>query len=288
VATLDRPQGLARCLDALIAGTLLPAEIIVVDQSQHNATQSAVEQYQVSAVPIRYIRCERRGLSASRNVSIVHAQCPAIAFTDDDCVPDQGWVAALDRAFAAAPAPDAVTGRVLPLGPKTPDTYVVSPRERNTPADFRGQAIPWLIGTGGNFALRREWFDRVGRYDERLGAGSLGRAAEDADLFYRLLRAGAHVHYEPGALVYHERQSRAQRLASRWNYGHGIGAFCGIWFQRGDRYILRVLGYWLLSLGRELIGGVYHLEWMEAYQRVLSLRGTARGLLYGLQAERAM
>ena len=33
IATLDRPVALARCLDALEVGSLLPAEIVVVDQS---------------------------------------------------------------------------------------------------------------------------------------------------------------------------------------------------------------------------------------------------------------
>jgi GT2 family glycosyltransferase len=150
-------------------------------------------------------------------------------------------------------------------------------------ATFRGKVVPWAVGTGANSAAKREWFDRIGGYDERLGVGSSGKAAEDMDLFYRLLRAGATIQYQPDALVYHERQTRAQRLSSRWSYGYGIGAFSGIWLRRGDRFAWHVLGYWLFLQCRGLAQSLMRGQRFLAYQRVLSLRGTVRGVLYGLR-----
>ena len=110
----------------------------------------------------------------------------------------------------------AVAGRVLPLGDPSEGTYVVSPRAADQPTEYRAGAVPWAVGTGGNFAASRAWLDRVGRFDERLGAGSPGKAAEDADLIYRILRTGGIVRYEPLAVVYNERQTEQQRLRSRW------------------------------------------------------------------------
>jgi glycosyltransferase involved in cell wall biosynthesis len=283
IATLDRPEGLAECLDALLLGEVLPAEVIVVDQGEDDQAQAVVARRSGGSVPITNVRQARRGLSASRNAAIERARCEFLAFTDDDCVPDRGWVGAVEAAFVSSGAPDAVTGRVLPLGPATPGTFVVSPRESTARADFSGKHIPWLIGTGGNFALRRDWFARVGRYDERLGVGSPGRAAEDADLFYRLLQRGARFRYEPAAVVYHRRQSRSQRLASRWGYGHGIGAMCALRLCERDSYGVRILGFWLASLSRELGAALAHGEWLEAQQRLLGLQGTVRGLIYGLR-----
>lgn len=282
IATLDRPDALSRCLDALLAGEVAPAEVIVVDQSQNDATQLIIEQRQAKAAPIIYVRQSQRGLSASRNAAIARAGYPVVAFTDDDCVPDRGWITAIDRTFASPTAPDAMTGRVLPLGPDEPGLYVVSLREEAIRAEFSGRVVPWLVGTGGNSAVKREWLDRVAGYDERLGAGSPGKAAEDADLFYRLLRAGAHMRYEPDAVVYHERQSKARRLASRWSYGHGIGAFCGIWLCKRDLYALHILTYWLFSQCHALACAIGRRQWMQTHERSLSLRGTVRGLVYGL------
>ncbi len=283
IATLDRPDALVRCLDALLSGGVLPAEVIIVDQSQNDATQEVVEARRNSKVPIIYVRQARRGLSASRNFALAHVRCPVIAVTDDDCVPDPGWIAAIARTFESAPALHALTGRVLPLGPETSDTYVVAVRESLSRQEFTGKTLPWIIGGGNNFAMKRDWFERAGGCDEHLGVGSPGKAAEDMDLFYRLLRAGATIRYEPNALVYHERTSKGRRLATRWSYGFGIGAFCSLWLRRGDFYALRVLMNWLGWQSRELIVAGQHRRWPEAHQRLLSLRGTLGGLVYGLR-----
>jgi GT2 family glycosyltransferase len=283
IATLNRSDDLMRCLDALLSGDVLPAEILIVDQSQGDATRLAVERRQDSPIPIIYIRQEGRGLSASRNMAIGRASRPIVAVTDDDCVPDKGWIAAIDRAFASQPAPAAVTGSVRALGPDLAGLYAVSLREGTARAEFSGKVLPWIIGTGGNFAVRRDWLDLVGHYDERLGAGSPGQAAEDAELLYRLLCSGARIRYEPDALIYHERQSRTRRMRSRWTYGHGIGAFCGIYLRRRDPYALRILAYWLLGQIQGLVRGVRRLEPVEVKERLLILRGTVCGLAYGMR-----
>jgi GT2 family glycosyltransferase len=281
IATRSRPDGLARCLDALLLGDTLPGEIIVVDQSEGQDGSSVITGRDPS-VPLIYIHQQRLGLSASRNAAIERAGSSAIAFTDDDCVPDRGWVAAIQRTLSGTPEVDAVTGRVLPFGPETPDTYSVSPREGRQRKDFRGRRIPWLVGTGGNFAIRRSCQERIGKFDERLGAGSPGRACEDGDFIYRMLRAGACIRYEPDAVVFHQRQSLALRLSSRWNYGYGIGTFCGLWLRKLDLFVGYIFLSWIIGLLREMARSALSRDWLEVNQRMLSLRGTLRGLGYGL------
>lgn len=286
IATLNRPGGLARCLDAILGGEVLPAEVIVVDQSADLASQAVVEQRH-SRLPLVYVRQVRQGLSASRNAAFAHALSPIVAMTDDDCVPDAAWIAALARAFAANPDVDGVTGRVLPLGPPRPGHYIVSPRESDTPAVFRGKVVPWRVGTGGNFALRHTAYRRIGGFDERLGAGSPGKAAEDADVMYRLLRDGGQVCYDPSAIVYHEWQSKAQRIRSRGTYGYGIGAACAIWMRDGDGFAAQLLRQRMLGRFRSLVVGIWRREWFEAYQSWLSLRGMALGMVYGARVARS-
>jgi glycosyltransferase involved in cell wall biosynthesis len=284
IATLDRPDALGRCLDALLSSDVLPAEVIIVDQSQDDATRSVVEQRRASMVPIIYIRRQQRNASASRNAAITRASCSVVAVTDDDCMPDRGWIAAIERTFASQTAPDAMTGRVLPLGPDEPGLYAVSVRESIKRTEFKGKVEPWVVGVGNNVAVKRAWFNCIGGYDERLGPGSHGKYADDTDLFYRLLRAGALVRYEPDALIYHERKSQGGRMATRWGYGFGIGAFCGIWLCRGDLFALHIIVHWLLLQCRLLVGAIGRRQWLQAYQRSLSLRGAVRGLVYGLRA----
>jgi GT2 family glycosyltransferase len=279
VATVDRPDDLAACLAALFANDTLPAEVIVVDQSPTRSAQAVISRFTDKHPSLIYVHQNKRGLSASRNAALERATFPIIIFIDDDCLPHINWISAFDKAFGSPPLPDAVSGRVLSFG-SDQDLHSVSLRESMLRVDFCGKHVPWNVGTGGNFAAQRAWFDRIGMFNEGLGAGSPGKAAEDADMIYRLLREGARIRYEPDVLVYHKQQSREKRLSSRWGYGYGIGAFCGLWLRRLDPYILFVLLCWIFNLSRELAGLTLKREWLEARQRVFSLRGTFRGFLY--------
>jgi len=287
VATLDRPEALSRCLDALLTGTVRPAEIIVVDQSADEAARAVVTRQAPARVELRYHRQDRRGLSASRNAAVALATRPIVAVTDDDCVPDAGWVAAIARAFSEPAAPGAVTGRVLPLGAEKPGEYALSSRTATQRIDYFGRVLPWSVGTGANVAVRQQWLARVGGYDERLGAGSAGAAGEDIDLLYRLLRAGTRIRYEPDAIVYHQRQSHARRLATRASYGRGIGACCAVWLRRGDPHAVMLLGRWLASRVRRLVGAAARRDGAAVREELLVLSGTLGGVIYGATLDRA-
>jgi len=284
IATLDRPDQLTRCLKGLVDGDRPPDEVIVVDQGQDPRNRAAVDNSRQSfrqSLPVRYITQPRRGLSAARNAVIRAARCTIVAVTDDDCVADAGWLGAIDEAFQAEPHPAAVSGRVLALGPETPGTFAVSLRTGREPHDFVGEAEPWAVATGANFAARRDWLLRLGGYYERLGAGSRGFAAEDLELSLRLLRAGARIRYEPAAIIYHERQGRDRRLATRWSYAHGIGALCGLLCRKRDPYGLLMLKRSLGEIAGRGRNGVAARDLLALRQAGLSLAGTLRGLLYG-------
>jgi GT2 family glycosyltransferase len=286
VATLDRPEALARCLDSLAEGLVLPAEVVVVDQSGQGRTRAIVEE-RFSRLPLRYFHEPGRGLGLAQNAAFAHARSPLVAVTDDDCVPAADWVATLAAAFNKSDQLDVLTGRILPHGPPQPDLYPVASRTSDRPAVFHRQAMPWDIGSGNNFALRREWVWRIGGLDGRLGPGSPGQGGVDMDLFFRLLRAGARMRYEPRLLVYHAQTNRAGRLARRWPYGYGMGACCSLWLRRRDPQALRVLASWLVMRSRRLLGGAWRRQGLLVREELLVLWGTLGGLLYGLRVREA-
>jgi GT2 family glycosyltransferase len=283
ISTLGRPGALARCLDALLSGSAVPREIVVVDQSRDNATQLAVEQRQLSCSGLTYIRHAGRGLGASQNLAFKRAAAPVIAVLDDDCVPAPSWTQRIGEAFRSDDALGMVTGRVLPLGPAEPGRYPVSSRTRTTRTEFRPTAMPWEIGSGNNFAAKRSWLRRVSGNDPRLGPGAPGRGGVDMDLFYRLLRAGALIRYEPEVLVYHEQATRAERLARRGPYGYGMGACCGIWLRQGDYNAIHVARNWMASRMWRLAGALRHRRWELVREEALILGGTCAGFIYGLR-----
>src|SRR4051812_10701160 len=107
VTTVDRPAELARCLDAILAGDVLPAEVIVVDQGDQGA-DALLQLRAAMGVRLVHVRQPRRGLSAARNGGLAMARCPIVAITDDDCCPDQNWIATVAAVFEAPDAPEAV------------------------------------------------------------------------------------------------------------------------------------------------------------------------------------
>ena len=284
ISTRDRPDALERCLAALAAGDVLPAEIVVVDQSAGDETRAVVDRARGTGIPITYVRQEPLGLAVSQNTAVARASRPVIAVLDDDCIADRQWLAIVERSMAAPESLGAVTGRVLPLEPEGERQYPVASRTSTVGRDFHGKALPWPVGGGNNFAVRREWFDRIGGCDERLGPGAPGEGGMDMDLFYRLLRAGARIRYVPEALVYHERQTLAGRLARRPMYGHGMGACCVFRLREGDAYALGMLARWVLYRGRLLGGALLRRRWTSVHEEWLLLLGTARGVVHGFRA----
>jgi GT2 family glycosyltransferase len=262
---------------------VLPEEIVVVDQSTDAETRAVVSGF--GRLPVRHVPHEGIGLGAAQNAAVRETGTPVVAVLDDDCVADREWVAHAARLFGPTANLDVVGGRVLALEDEAPGSYPASLRTSAVRRDLRGRSLPWQLGSGNNFAVRREWFDRVGGCDERLGPGSPGLGGVDMDLFYRLLRAGARGRYEPELVVYHARTTAEGRLARRAPYGHGVAAASALWLRQRDLYALRVLAAWLVMRARALVSALRTRNWRGVHEELLVLRGTARGLVYGFRVD---
>jgi GT2 family glycosyltransferase len=282
IATRDRPQALARCLRSLSGCRVLPAEVVVADQSTGQESRQAVTDADGPDLRVRWVDGGSGGLAAGQQAAFDHAEQAVVAVLDDDCVADSGWVEALEHAFASDPELALVCGRVVPLaGEGEP----VASRTGTVRRRFQGRSLPWNVGSGNNFALRRAWFDRVGGCDARLGPGTPGQGALDMDLFYRVLRAGGPALYEPTAVIEHERATRADRLARRRPYGFGMGALCAIHLRGGDRYAVFVLGAWIALRVRLAVAGVLRRHLAVLHEEALVLGGTAAGIVHGMRLE---
>lgn len=284
VATYARPEALARCLAAIAAGTGLPGEVLVVDQAPSARAEEVVL---TSGLPgARYLPQAKLGLSASRNLALRHATRRYLAVTDDDCAPDPGWLDALAAAFVWSPVPAAVTGSILALGPQPPGTYAVSLRSSDVVVDHAGPVAPWVVGSGANFATETARLRRMGGWDERLGTGSPGRAAEDSELVYRYLRQRLLVRYDPAAVIRHEWQTVERRVATRWSYGFGVGAFLGLCARRGDAFLVWMLKSYAEHHARACLAAARHGDRALAWQHWRGLVSLIPGFSYGLRVGR--
>ncbi|HEX4106510.1 MAG TPA: glycosyltransferase [Solirubrobacteraceae bacterium] len=191
VASHERPARLARLLDALAEQTLAPDqfEVVVVHDSVGPESEQILGGH---ALPgLHHERVAPSGPALKRNRAWRASRAPLVAFTDDDCRPEPGWLAALLQAARAQP------GAVV-QGLTRPD-----PDEEHLlrEALVRTQSIdpPTPFGQTCNILYPRALLERLGGFDETLPAA----AGEDTDLLLRARESGAPLIAAPHARVRH-------------------------------------------------------------------------------------
>jgi len=297
VCTRNGADRLAECLDALSALDYPAArlDILVVDNAPANDdTRVLVDRYP----SIRYVIEPRPGLDWARNRAIAEARGEIIAYTDDDVSVDPGWAAAIGRLFRADPAIEAVTGLIV-----ADETDVESQLLFEQYGGFgrgfdreyfrvdtasgekaaRRHAGAGRFGAGANMAFRRSVFDRIGTFDPALDVGTPTNGGGDLEMFFRVLKEGGTLVYEPSATVRHRHRRTYPALRTQLE-NNGIG-FYSYLVRSAEAYpderagILRLGAWWLYywnlrRLGRSLI----HPQEFPRDLILAELRGSFTGL----------
>jgi GT2 family glycosyltransferase len=238
ICTRDRPDSLRRALRSVVEVDYPTLEIVVVDNNPRTGTAQAVAD-QLADPRIRVVPAPIAGLSRARNVGLLAATSPLVAYTDDDVVVDRNWIRGLVAGFAVAPDVACVTGLVPTGALRTPvHAYFderVSWSAQLSPDLFRASErrddlpmFPFCVGrfgTGANFAFRRADLIALGGFDEALGAGAATGGGEDIDMFLRILLSGRALAFEPSSIVWHRHRDDTAGLSSQvYTYGTGLGA----------------------------------------------------------------
>ena len=239
ICTRDRTESLIQCLSALQHLDYENVEVIVVDNAPASpATHQRVTQ---EFPHVRYVCEPRPGLDWARNRAILEAKGEIIAFTDDDVIVDPQWAKAIAEVFVDNADIMAVTGLVIPHEIETEAQYLF---ERSggfgkgfarmyARADTRAGAKAGYthggtgrFGTGANMAYRRSVFNQIGLFDPALDVGTPTNGAGDLEMFFRVIKAGYTLVYEPAALVRHiHRQDMAGLHKQLFNNGVGLFAY---------------------------------------------------------------
>lgn len=243
ICSKDRTDNLRRCLDSLDS-LRMPAsapgfrpEVLVVD----NAPSDDRTRELVSTKPhVRYVLEPRPGLDFARNRALQCASGEIIAYLDDDVTVDAGWLEGLCEAWAENPDAAAFTGLVLPYELNSEAQILFEARGgfgrgfeklRHLPrdADDTGSLSPFgagVFGAGCNMAFRRSVLLALGGFDEALDTGPPLPGGGDLDAFYRVVRAGNVLAYEPRYLVFHQHRRTMEELRRQYrSWGLGFMAY---------------------------------------------------------------
>lgn len=185
IPTRNRADLLDRLLDSLDRVSYPAWEAVVVDDGSIDATREVVRRHRDRGLPVSYYFQTWQKMGAARNLGITHARGSIVAFTDDDCIVDPNWLAAIARAFEANPAALGVQGQTRT------DRAAMTPFTRQIEQLQGGQPYRTC-----NIAYRIEVLRELGGFDPHLIRG------EDVVLGMRVLERGAIV-FAPDAVVVH-------------------------------------------------------------------------------------
>ena len=231
ICTRNRASQLTDCLASaanLKAPEGLLWELLLVDNGSSDNTAEVVASFK-GRLPIRLVREEAAGLSHARNRGVAEAAGTYICWTDDDVRLDPDWLAAYAAAFARHPEAAVFGGEIIPvlqaptptwfgrLADQWPLTTLLAKRDygdKPIPLSFDRGVIPW----GANFAVRTAEQRRV-PYEPALGVSPFQRrVGEEAEVIFRILKAGGVGWWTPRAKVRHIIPVKRQTLRYVYEY----------------------------------------------------------------------
>jgi len=261
ICSYNRASSLINTLKSLEALECQPGiswELIVVDNNSTDETRAIVAEFvNQGTLPLKYVFEKKQGLSYARNAGIKQAAGNILAFTDDDCIVDRHWLAAISHEFDSDASLSGIGGRVELYNINDAPVSIRPFRER---IPFLSLAQLFYLIQGCNMAFRSEVFEKVGGFDPSFGSNN-GLVADDTDFVFRAYRKGLKMVFVPEVLVYHNhgRRTPAQLQALFKSYVNGRGGFYCKHILRGDHEVLK-MAYWevrplVRDVVRQLVAG---------------------------------
>jgi hypothetical protein len=194
VPARDAASTIGRAVRAALAQRDAPAfELVVVDNASHDGTGRIA-----ADAGARVVRLDDRagGPGRARNAGVAAARGSHVAFTDADCFPTAGWLAALWGTAVGAGGADLVAG------PVAPDPTA----QRGTWDRTLEYPVPTPLWATANLLVRRDVLDRAGGFDDWVADATEAPRrpfGEDTVVAWRAIRAGARTAWAADALVEH-------------------------------------------------------------------------------------
>jgi glycosyltransferase involved in cell wall biosynthesis len=263
ICTRNRSEQLRLCLASVNRISFERRwELIVVDNGSVDDTSAVVQKFmRTASVPVTHVFESAPGLANARNAGLKHACGNILAFTDDDCYPENDFLSQVWSAFED-PAVGYITGRIML---HDPTDYPVTVNESATQRTFPQYSFLDVGAVmGANMAFRREVIDQIGGFDPLFGAGSLLESAEDLDAASCASAAGWAGQYRPDVIVRHHHGRKATDITGlQKSYDIGRGAYYMKLLLKGRRFIWFARSVWRMpkrvrwyhgAIGREVVG----------------------------------
>jgi len=215
IPTRNRAYILRSAIQSILWQTYKNLEIIIVDDNSTDSTRNVVENIAKDNHNIKYIRNDiHRGLPASRNIGLSYAKGNLIFFSEDDLILMPNTIEILVKTYSTL-------SKKYKVGAVAPRLILVSSTKYYFPLHECAKIIGYFnMLTGDHCAnydeetshillsehppatslMPREIFNIVGTYYTGYKYNYL---YEDSDLYYRILKHGFIMFYQPRAVAFH-------------------------------------------------------------------------------------
>lgn len=203
ICTRNRAEPLARVVDSLLRGESEPIELLVIDQSDGDEAERALEPFRADT-RLRYHRSSQRGKGKALNEAIRLAEGAIVVCTDDDCAAPAGWVHGMARALESRPAAAVAFCQVLPVAHDPSAGYVPAYHLEHSRTLRSISQICGGLGIGAGIAFRRDFVLSIGGFDEAFGPGGRFPSADEWDIAMRALLSGRQVYETAELSIVHD------------------------------------------------------------------------------------
>lgn len=183
ILTYNRPVYLKSALQSVLAQSILPFEVIIVDDGSGPETEETISALSQNSLPLRHIWQQNSGHSSARNRAVAECKTPYLMWLDDDDALTENALETQLHTISARSQADIIYGDLLfchaDLSPDFQMLYKEIPKRLILHEFIGGNQLP-NPGT----AIKKSVFDLIGLYDVSF------RHTEDYDLFARAASAG--------------------------------------------------------------------------------------------------
>jgi GT2 family glycosyltransferase len=243
ISSLNEGEELHETLKSVFAGTVIPAQTIIVDDGSSDGSCEALQRDSWRAQGVVVHRIERSGIAAARNVGGKLATGTHLVFLDAHCRVDAHCFAELNTAMTdwrdaiLAPSLCDVGSTVYGCGAR-----LIDPELRVrwlSPAAAKSASCPVPIAPGGCLAVSRAIFERLGGFGAFRELGQ-----EDVEFSLRAWRAGVDVLTVPSARLSHRFRPYPSYLLSSTSRAYNVARVALIHFQdqRREQCLRKIIG----------------------------------------------
>jgi cellulose synthase/poly-beta-1,6-N-acetylglucosamine synthase-like glycosyltransferase len=255
----DEGRTIQRLLDALLAQTLRPAEVLITDGGSRDETVRVIQGYIDRGDPVRLLvapgACRGRG----RNLAIAASQCERIALIDGGCFPEPAWLEHLLVELDGPSAKEVVFGAVRPV---TDDLFTECVSTVLFPAVSLPGGRRVMSYSVASMLIRRSVWERIGGFVEGF------RTGEDLIFVRRIRDGGFRVSVTPSAEVHWEIPRTLRGTVRRLvNYSH-YSLEAGM----GHTWHYRTFLYCALALLLLAMGLIHRVWWFALLAGLFLLR----------------